>query len=59
MARCQMQRQRAGNGRLPYAAFSYDKSQLGHREIVCGDPGFTAKDAKDAKNSLEESEKSS
>ena len=38
MARSQVQRQRAGDGRLPYTAFSDDKSQLSHREIVCGEP---------------------
>src|SRR6476620_6813577 len=38
MAGRQMQRQRAGDGRLPYTAFSHDKSQLSHREIVCGEP---------------------
>jgi hypothetical protein len=34
MARGQMQRQRAGDGRLPYTAFSHDKSQLGHRWVL-------------------------
>jgi hypothetical protein len=37
MARGQMQRQRAGHGRLSYTAFSYDKCQLSHREIVSGE----------------------
>ena len=31
MARRQMQRQRAGDGRLPYSALPHDKCQLGHR----------------------------
>jgi hypothetical protein len=38
MARSQMQRQCAGDSRLPYTAFSHDKSQLGHRVIVSGEP---------------------
>jgi hypothetical protein len=30
MARGKVQRQRAGDSRLPHAAFSYDKCELGH-----------------------------
>jgi hypothetical protein len=37
MARGQVQSQRAGDGRLPYTAFSHYKSQPGHRVIVSGE----------------------
>src|ERR1051326_9284270 len=37
MARRKMQRQSAGDGRLPYSAFPHDKGQLGHRVIVSGE----------------------
>jgi hypothetical protein len=36
MARRQMQRQRTGDGRLSYSAFSRYKGQLCHSAIVCG-----------------------